>query len=167
MLKIALLTREHDRNRFDCGIPELNQFLKSTARQHGDKGISRTFVLNEDEPAILGFYTLTLGEIEAKQLPSRYAKKYPGHGLPAVRLARLAVSIRQQRKGYGELLLFDAIQRTVVIADQAGITGLFVDAKNESACIFYEKYGFIRCNDKHLQLFLPVETLRSSLSVDA
>jgi predicted GNAT family N-acyltransferase len=165
VLKIALLSREHDRTGFDCGVPELNQFLKSTARQQGEKGMSRTFVLNEDESTILGFYTLTLGEIEAKQLPSRYAKKYPGHGLPAVRLARLAVSIRRQRNGYGELLLFDAIQRTVVIAAQAGITGLFVDAKNEVACTFYEKYGFISCNDKYLQLFLPVATLRGSLPV--
>ncbi|MDO8721692.1 MAG: hypothetical protein Q7J31_05630 [Syntrophales bacterium] len=42
MPEIVPLARHHDRSRFDCGVPELNSFLKATARQHGDKGISRT-----------------------------------------------------------------------------------------------------------------------------
>jgi len=55
--EIASLARHHDRSRFDCGVPELNSFLKATARQHGKKGISRTFVLSDQEkPAtILGY----------------------------------------------------------------------------------------------------------------
>lgn len=163
MLHITLLAQEHDRAHFDCGVTELNGFLKSTARQHGEKGISRTFVLHEDDSAILGFYSLTLCEIEAKQLPQKFAKKYPHHGLPAVRLARLAVSRVHHGKGYGEILLLDAFHRTVIIADQAGIVGLFVDAKNETACAFYEKFGFIRCQEKPLQLFLPVYTLRRAV----
>jgi hypothetical protein len=65
--EIVSLARYHDRSRFDCGVPELNSFIKATARQHGDKGISRTFVLSDQEkPAtILGYFTLTLCEVRS------------------------------------------------------------------------------------------------------
>ena len=133
MPEIASLARHHDRSRFDCGVPELNSFLRVTARQHGDKGISRTFVLSDQEKpsAIIGYFTLTLCEVRTEHLPAAYAKKYPQHGLPAVRLARLAVSGKNQRKGYGGLLLSEAIHRTLLIAEQAGLIGLFADAKDE------------------------------------
>ncbi len=161
MPEIVPLARHHDRTRFDCGVPELNSFLKATARQHGEKGISRTFVLSDQEkPAtILGYFTLTLCEVRTTHLPAAYAKKYPQHGLPAVRLARLAVSGKYQRKGYGGLLLAEAIYRTVFIAEQAGLIGLFVDAKDDRAQKFYERYGFVSLPGRVLQLFLPRETL--------
>jgi GNAT superfamily N-acetyltransferase len=158
--EIVPLARHHDRTRFDCGVPELNSFLKATARQHGDKGISRTFVLSDQEKPILGYFTLTLCEVRMEHLPATYAKKYPQHGLPAVRLARLAVSRKYQRKGYGGLLLAEAIHRTILIAEQAGLIGLFVDAKDERAHKFYERYGFVSLPGHVLQLFLPLETLR-------
>jgi ribosomal protein S18 acetylase RimI-like enzyme len=159
--QIGVLSREHDRAGFDCGVPELNAFLKSTARQHGDKGISRTFVLTgRGGNAIMGFFTLTLCEVRAEKLPAGYAKRYPRHGLPAVRLARLAVARKHQGKGYGELLLAEALHRTVSIAEHAGVIGLFVDAKNDSARSFYERYGFAALPQQPLHLFLPIETLR-------
>lgn len=162
MPEIVSLSRNHDRAGFDCGVPELNSFLKATARQHSDKGISRTFVLSEQErPAVIfGYFTLTLCEVRTEDLPVAYAKKYPQHGLPAVRLARLAVSRKYQGKGYGGLLLAEAVHRTVLIAEQAGVIGLFVDAKEERAHKFYERYGFVSLPGHASQLFLPIETLR-------
>jgi GNAT superfamily N-acetyltransferase len=162
--EIVPLARHHDRSTFDCGVPELNSFIKATARQHSDKGISRTFVLSEQEkPAtIIGYLTLTLCEVRTGSIPSAFAKKYPQHGLPAVRLARLAVSRKYQGKSYGSLLLAEAIHRTVLIAEQAGLIGLFVDAKDERAHRFYERYGFVSLPGHARQLFLPLETLRLS-----
>lgn len=159
MPEIAILDKSHDRAGFDCGVPELNSFLKVTARQHGQKGISRTFVLTDGTAAILGFFTLTLCEIHAEQLPAPHARKYPLHSLPAVRLARLAISRKAQGNGYGELLLTEAIHRTALIADQAGAIGLFVDAKNDSARKFYLHYGFLTIPGHPLQLFLPITTI--------
>lgn len=162
MPEITSLARHHDRSRFDCGVPGLNSFLKATARQHGDKGISRTFVLSDQEKqdTIIGYFTLTLCEVRTEHLPEIFAKKYPQHGLPAVRLARLAVAGKYQRKGYGGLLLAEAIHRTILISEQAGLIGLFVDAKDERAYKFYERYGFVSLPGHVLQLFLPLETLR-------
>ena len=162
MPEIVSLARHHDQSGFDCGVPELNLFLKSTARQHSDKGISRTFVLSDQEKSatILGYFTLTLCEVSTEHLPLAYAKKYPKHGLPAVRLARLAVSRKYQGKSYGGLLLAEAIHRTVLIAEQASLIGLFVDAKDERAHKFYERYGLSSLPGHAQQLFLPLETLR-------
>ena len=161
MPEIVPLSRDHDRTEFDCGVQELNSFLKATARQHGEKGISRTFVLTDGSTIILGYFTLTLCEAMARNIPSGYAGKYPQHALPAVRLARLAVSRKEQGKGYGELLLTEAIHRTSLIAEQAGLIGLFVDAKNDAARAFYERYGFVTLPGQPLQLFLPIATIRS------
>ena len=142
----------------------MNTFLKTAARQHGTKGISRTFVLVEPvaSPEILGFLSLTLCEVRAGNLPTAYAKKYPGHGLPAVRLARLAVSLNHRGKRYGERLLAEAVHRTVEISNHAGLIGLFVDAKDDSARDFYVKYGFTSLPDSPMTLFLPLATLRNA-----
>lgn len=163
MPEIVLLDRSHDRNGFDCGVPELNKFLKATARQHSQKGISRTFVLTEDSTEILGYMTLTLCEVSPVSLPAVHARTFPSHLLPAVRLARLAVSSKVRGKRYGELLLSEVLHRTACIADQAGVIGLFVDAKDESARLFYLRYGFLPLPEYPLQLFLPIETIRLSL----
>lgn len=163
MPEIEPLSRNHDRSGFDCGVPTLNSFLKATARQHNQKGISRTFVLTEGSTEILGYMTLTLCEVSPTSLPDAYARKYPSHLLPAVRLARLAVSKRAQGRRFGELLLAEALHRTVCVADQAGLIGLFVDAKDESARRFYLRYGFLALPDHPLQLFLPIETIRLSI----
>ena len=162
MPEVTLLERSHDRAGFDCGVAELNSFLRKTARQHGQKGISRTFVLTDGGPQILGFFTLTLCEVLPDELPPAYAARFPAHRLPAVRLARLAVSRSEQGKHYGSLLLAEAVYRTLLIAEQAGLIGLFVDAKDENARRFYERFGFMSLPDHHLQLFLPIETIRKS-----
>jgi GNAT superfamily N-acetyltransferase len=161
LLQVVSLTRGHNRAGFECGVPELDAFVKTVARQHAEKGISRTFVLSDsDHPAtILGFFTLTLCEAKAEELPAEYSKMYPGHALPAVRLARLAVAQDRQGKGYGRLLLAEAVHRTTLIADQAGLIGLFVDAKDAGARSFYERFGFVRLPDQPLSLFLPRQTL--------
>ena len=62
------------------------------------------------------------------------------------------------------MLLAEAIHRTALIAEQAGVIGLFVDAKDERAQLFYERYGFVSLPDHALQLFLPLETLRTGRS---
>lgn len=164
MPEVVPLSSDHDRTGFDCGNNELNVFLRATARQHGEKGVSRTFVLVDDKnpKEIMGFFTLTLCEVNVRELPAAYAKKYPRHGLPAVRLARLAVARNHQGKGFGELLLAETINRTVIISEQAGVIGLFVDAKNSSARTFYERYGFVLLPNRPFQLFLPLASLRAT-----
>ena len=82
-------------------------------------------------------------------------KKYPSV-VPGVKLARLAVSLEYQRQGIGEILLVEAMAKASIIAENAGVIGLFVDAKDSSAKKYYEQYGFEGTRENSLLLFLPV-----------
>lgn len=165
MLKIEPLGARHDREGFDCGSAELNDYLKKTARQHIDKGLSKTFVLvDEAEPErILGFLTLAVCEVQAQSLPPKLAKKYPQH-VPAAKLARLAVAKDRQRGGLGKLMMVHALRQAIRVSDSVGIIGFFVDAKNEDARRYYEQYGFVALPDSPLKLFLPLATLKQALA---
>ncbi len=162
---IQPLDKSHNREQFDCGLESLNQFLRQTARQHIQKGISRTFVLIDSEcpQEIIGFFTLTLCEICLEKLPLRFAKKYPSR-VPGVKLARLAVAKDWQRQGIGEILMVEAMQRALLVAENAGGIGLFVDAKDKAAKTYYERYGFVSLEDSPLEMFLPLSTIKSILA---
>ena len=169
MIDILTLSKVHDRKQFDCGVPSLNKYLKHTARQHADKGISRTFVAVYESNAseISGFYTLTVGEMDGAILPNNIAKKYPAYdGLPAIKLARLGIAMNHQKKELGEVLLFDTMKRAYGVYTQAGAIALFVDAKNQSIAQFYQKYSFTPIESDPLQLFIPFKTIEKLIPSD-
>ena len=163
MLKIEPLTKNHDRVEFDCGDDDLNRYLQRTARQHLEKGMSKTFVLIDDNNPnrILGYYTLAACEVHVEKLPRKFSKKYPSK-VPAAKLARLAVSKIKQRQGCGTIMMVNAIERILLVSKNLGIIGFFVDAKNENAKDYYEKFGFISLPDNPLELFLPIATLQQA-----
>lgn len=156
-MEIKRLTKHHDRKSFDCGDKILNEFLKKHAHQHAERGISRTFVLTDkgNPKKILGYYTLTLCDV----IPDSRLKR---HSIPAVKLARLAVCFHNQGNGIGEQLLLNAMERSVAISENAGVVGLFVDAKNDAAAGYYIKYGFIPTENDPLVLFLTMASIRQS-----
>ena len=165
MFSIEEINKSHDRRRFDCGEETLNKYLTAIARQHQTKGISKVYVLldlNLPKPSVIGYYSLTLCEIDTSELPDKIAKKYPNN-IPCVKLGRLAVDKRYQNRGLGALLLSDAIKRVLTISDFIGIVAFFVDAKNDNAGSFYKKYGFLQFKKNPLQLFLPIKTIKQAL----
>ncbi len=164
MLRMESLSRRHDRKCFNCGNPALNDYLQKTALQHIEKGISRTFVLiDTDAPTkISGFFTLAGCEVVTSDLPAGYAGKYPAIA-PAAKLARLAVSIDQQRQGLGTIMMAEAMKRTLSVAGNIGIIGMFVDAKNQHAREYYEQFGFIALQEYPLGLFLPLQSLQAAM----
>lgn len=157
-MQILPLTGNHNRQRFDCGRQELNDWLLQVARQHQDKGLSKTFVatLDEEPDFICGYYALTLAELENHHLPEAWRKKLPRR-IPGVRLGRLAVDRHYQGKGLGEILLVDALGRAQRIYTEAGGIGLFVDAIDEQAAGYYIRLGFKASPDNPLLLFLSAK----------
>lgn len=160
----------HDRAAFDCGQPPLNDFLKTKAAKHQEQRVSRTFVLTDEgaPKRILGYYSLSNSQIAREQMSEEDVKALPRHPVPAVRLARLAVDKAQQAKRYGQWLLMDAIKRCALVGQQSGVYALVVDAKDEDAKRFYERFGFVSITGNPMTLYLPLETalkaLRSTLS---
>lgn len=167
MYRIEPLTKDHDRDSFDCGSEPLNLFLKQTARQHASRGISRTFVLvDESTPkpkAILGFFSLNLCQLKSESLSAEEARKLP-RNVSGVRLGRLAIAIRVHGQGLGKLLLAAAMKKFIEIFNTAGGIGLFVDAKDSNARAFYEHFGFVPLPSNEMELFLPVATIQEALA---
>ena len=159
-MQLLPLSGSHDRRLFDCGRSELNTWLAQVASQHQHKGLSKTFVaVQEHAPSrICAFYALTLAELDGQHLPEAWRQKMPRRA-PGVRLGRLAVDLRCQKQGLGELMLIDALTRSQRIHTEAGGIGLFVDALDVQAAAFYQRYGFVCAPDQPLLLFLPLQTL--------
>ncbi len=167
MRKLEPLAKTHDRAGFDCGSEPLNAFLKQTARQHAERGISRTYVLvEEDAPEakpILGFFSLNLCQVKSESLTPEEARRLP-RDVSGVRLGRLAVAKECQRQGIGKLLLVGAMGKFMEIFEAAGGIGLFVDAKDQAARRYYEQFGFVSLPSNELELFLPVRSIQEALA---
>jgi ribosomal protein S18 acetylase RimI-like enzyme len=165
--KIELLAKSHDRDGFDCESEPLNLFLKQTARQHAERGISRTFVLVDDGASapkpVIGFFSLNLCQIKSESLSADEAKKLP-RDVSGIRLGRLAVAKTYQRQGIGKTLLIAAMGKFIEIFNTAGGIGLFVDAKDQAAKRYYEQFGFVPLPSNELELFLPVKTIQAALT---
>ncbi|MBD2795936.1 GNAT family N-acetyltransferase [Xenorhabdus sp. 18] len=155
-MKIEHLNKnKHNRNNFDCGEPALNNYLKSVSGQHDKKNLSRTFVLtSKDESQIRGYYSLALCTVELDQLPEKIAKKYPS-ALHCALIGRLAVSKAFQRQGLGEILLIDAIRKSIESSKLIPTPMIIVDTKN-SAKKFYMNMGFQEFPQTKNKLFMPL-----------
>jgi len=160
-LVIEPLNRHHKKAAFLCGTETLDRYLKRQAGQDMKRRISRVFVAHprEDEARVLGFYTLSAISIDLSALPEKVAKKLPRHPVPAALIGRLAVDLSAQEIGIGKMLLADAIKRTLAVSDDIAIYAMAVDAINEQAESFYERYGFARLAHDGGRLFLPLRSL--------
>lgn len=148
----------HDRNKFDCGVPALNEFLSKYAQQQSKKGVSSVFVLTDNrEPSnLLGFYTLSAAQVEATRLSVAAQKKLPRYPIPCFRMGRLACAANQQGKGIGKILLGLAVERCLQARKLVAAFALLVDAKDEQAASFYVYFGFSTLQDAPLSLYLPL-----------
>lgn len=155
---IEPLAARHDRRAFSCGVDALDLYLRRFARQHGEANISRTYVAL-DGSTVRGFYSLAMSGIRRDNLPEKHRSRFPNFPLPVARLARLAVDLNHQRQGLGELLLSDALQRCLQISASIGMLGVIVDAKDEHARGWYERYEFERLPDAPLTLWLPTAAI--------
>ena len=161
------LARRHDRAGFDCDVPALNEYLQRYARQNHESGGAKTFVaVSTDSPAaLLGYYTVSPGAIEFDKVPDG-AKKRLGRD-EVFRLGRLAVALAAQGRGLGGELLLAAGQRALTVAEEVGGVALAIDAKDNQAAQWYERFGALRLLDDPLRLVLPLATIASVLKGEA
>ena len=129
---------------FDCGVPELNSFFDRHALSNHERGIGKTFVLagQGEGPRVLGFYTLSFTSVVANELPREMRQHLPRYPIPCALIGRLGVDRRAQGQKWGLRLLLDGLHRLVVAGEQVGGFAVVVDAKDEKAQAFYERFGF-------------------------
>ncbi len=161
--QVERLERDHVRDTFACGKPPLDEFIRRLVNQYEKRNLGRTYVaVRPGEKQILGYYTLASGSIAFQNLPDTSARKLPRHPVPVILLARLAIDQRVQGQGWGVGLLMDALQTSIGLADTLGIHAVEVDAIDQQAKSFYEKYGFVTLLDNAFHLFLPIATIQSA-----
>lgn len=153
------LDAQHRLEGFDCGKPPLNDWLLRHARQAQGSGSAKTFVVADDE-RIAGYFSLTVGQVDTLEAPERIRKGMGQYPVPVVILARLAVSQRDQGRGIGAGMLQDAIRRTFLIAEQAGIRAMLTHPIDEEAARFYNRFGFIASPLREQQLLLLLKDAR-------
>ena len=157
-----LLAPRHKLEEFDCGKPVLNDWLVRHARQAQGAGSTKTFVA-ADEDQVLGYFSLTVGQIDTFDVPERMRKGMGHYPLPVVLLARLAVSTSAQGRGLGWGLLQDAIARTVLISEQAGVRAMLTHPLDQEAAAFYTRFGFVPSPLRTQQLLLLLKDARQLL----
>lgn len=153
------LAAHHLLDGFDCGKPTLNDWLLRHARQAQGGGSARTFVACADNRAA-GYFSLTVGQVDTLDAPERVRKGMGQYAISVVILARLAVDKRDHGRGIGTGLLKDAIQRTLPIAEQAGIRALLTHPLDEEAARFYRRFGFAASVLREQQLLLLLKDAR-------
>ncbi len=120
------------------------------------KRVSSCFVaLAGDGHDIAGFYTLSATSILLAELPQDTAKRLPRYPVvPAALMGRLAVDQRWRGNRIGEMLLLDAMHR--VLTSDIAMYAFVVDAKDETAALFYRRCGLRPLSESANRLFLPV-----------
>jgi GNAT superfamily N-acetyltransferase len=160
---IEKLTGTHAVDGFDCGSTELNKFLLRYALINQRADSSATYVGLADT-SVIGFYTLTVGQVNYDDAPNRLTKGLAHYPVPIMLLARLAVSKNWQNQGIGTGLLKDAMRRTIQAADIAGIRAITAHAKDDAARQFYEHFDFIPSPTDPYHLLLLLKDIRKEIS---
>ena len=135
------LTAAHRTDEFECGEGVLDEWLKRRAMANQLTGASRTFVVTDQGLRIHGYYAMAAGAVSHQTATSSMRRNMPDP-VPVMVLARLAVDRRTQGIKLGAALLQDALNRAVVVSQNAGVRALLVHAIHDQARQFYEHYGF-------------------------
>ena len=156
----AFNRKKHDRSGFSCGVSILDDYLKKRMGQDARRYVTAPFVLClENTYKIIGFYTLSAVSIDLGTLPEDTVRKLPYYPeLPATIIGRLAVDRRWRNRGVGEYLLMDALYRSWRQSHKIGAAAVIVDAKDDNARKFYERYDFKSFPDQPDKLFLAMKT---------
>lgn len=166
-LVIERLNPVHDRKGFGCGVEALNSFLQQQARKEMERRSAVTCVLIDTaRPAeIIGYYSLSAATVLLDAVPEDLANRLGRQpSVPTTLMGRLAVSSSHHGKGIGGRLLWDALSRSEHASRDIGSVGVIVDAKDETAARFYERYGFRRFADPPLRLYILMATIAAALN---
>ena len=161
MRQPELLTSAHDISGFDCGVSSLNDWLQRYALRNQDSNISRTFVLC-DEGCVIGYYCLSASGADRNLLPKKIARGKP-NPVPVVLLGRLAISVDDQGRGLGSVLLKDSFVRVLSVLDVIGFGSMLVHALDDDLIDFYVRNGFDVSPEDSLILFCPIKEMREAI----
>jgi len=136
------LAEADNRAQFDCGRESLNEWFRRYAWRNHIAGISRTSVICDGHAGpIIGYVTLTAGQIEREFLPKAHQRNKPDP-IPATLLGQLAVHKSHQGQGHARSLLFFALATAWRASREVGSFGVITHPLDEQVREFYRHWGF-------------------------
>lgn len=155
---------KHVRSAFSCGVAALDDWFRLRAGQDEKRNVARVFVALDDRLGVVGFYSLSSFTLTIADLPDEHGKRFPRYDLiPAASVGRLARDVRVKGQGVGDLLLADAVSRTLSAASTLAVFAIVVEAKDEPAAAFYRDFGFAPFPTRPLRLFMPTSDAQAAL----
>ena len=167
------LTKGMDRASFSCGDDGFDAYLRNQASQDVSRHMAAVYVALDpvQSPSsasrrIRGYYTLSSHGIVLDEVPEEIRRRLPRYEqAPAVLLGRLAVDRKEQGRGLGRRLVFDALRRVVEANATIAAWAVVVDAHTPALVPWYtERFGFSAVVGRPTRLFLPVKQAAGLLS---
>ncbi len=157
------LDAHHDLSTFDSGHKVLDEWLRRHALAAQQMDSARTFVVTRSG-CVVGYFSLAMGSVLRAETPAKLVRGMPAYPVGMVLLARLALDQSEQGKGVGAILLAEALRKAVAAGEVAAARLVVVDAVDEEAAAFYERYGFFRAPEHPLRLYRRMKDVRASLA---
>ena len=124
-LSPALLSSDHELERFECRCLEQTLWLRRHARQSAGTGATKVLVVTPaTSTEVVAYYAWSMASLAVDTAPPRLRKGAGRYPQPVALLARLGVSIHHERRGLGAGLLQDVIARTAAVGREIGCRGL-------------------------------------------
>jgi predicted GNAT family N-acyltransferase len=154
--------KQHNRSEFSCGVDSLDRYIRSQANQDLKKKMATVFVLiDTPDTNIMAYYTLSSYTVEITELDNSLAKRLPRYPLlPATLLGRLAVDSNYRGQHLGELMLVDALKKSLEATEKVASLAVIAEAIDEKAVDFYRKYGFHPFLNSPMKLYFPMQSVR-------
>lgn len=147
---------------FESSRSELDEWLKKSAVHAQAMRTARTFVWHTGDGVVEAFFSLAAHLVQRASLPKKV-----GHGaplaIPAILLARVALSRALQGRSLGSELLWDALTRAVAASDVAAARVVVVDAIDTNAAKFYQHHGFVLMPGGEHRLVQKVSDIAAAL----
>lgn len=160
---VVPIEEQHNNVNFDCGIEALNVYLRKYAVQNHRNNSSKTYVALSNDKDIIGYFSLAYGSVGCEKAPLRISRGLGQYPIPVLVLARFAIDRGFQGRGLGRALLKQALLKALNASEIAGLRAVVVDAKDENARSFYERFGFSQSPIDKMHLFLLLKDIRKSV----
>lgn len=130
-----------ERRRIKKHSKEMEDFLKNEALADQNKGLNTTHLfINNDLKEIVGYVSLCNDSVKL-EITERAQLGFIYANIPAIKIARLAVSNKYHGQGYGKLIIDYSAYFTEKIRKICGLSLITLDCYKHRIS-YYEKYGF-------------------------
>lgn len=164
MFASARLEDDHTLEGFDCGKESLSTWLIQHARRADSSGVAHVYVWTPlGEPKVCAYFAICPTEVVRKDDGGSGSMAGGYSRIPGYLIARLAIDAAVRGQGYGEQLLLDALGKAVAASEIGEGRLVVVDAIDDEAQSFYERYHFVPVRNRERRLVMKVSTAAKAL----